>query len=442
MRFKTRDPSILRGALAGMALSVLLAGCGGDLFDVENPGRILDDDLNSIEAVNALVVGSSAAFSEGYDDNAFFIARGTDEMAGTGSYFSTGLWRRGVFNNEDFNGNWGDAQEARWTAEAGLLRMQEIEGYEFEGNELTAKAYLMAGFANRWLGETFCQVSYQDPYESDTGEALPKSAAFERGLGQFEEAVFHATQAGVDSLAQAATGGIAQMHADLGQWAQVTQYSEQIPTDYLYEAIYYNNTAAEINEFWNETHGRYEMSAIFTLAGDQDPPDPRAPYTDCRLSSDCTSELGADGTYPHLRQEKYDARGSNIPLVKGTEMRLLEAEAALNEGDLATAMDRINEARAHYGLDPLEATDGIGSGFTGDRDSMTGWDILDRERYFTLWLEGRRLYDLHRWDHPFLDGGTLIDAQGYIAEGRRDSCAPIAFDECQTNPNLGSDVCG
>lgn len=424
-----------------LAASVILTGCNGDLFDVQNPGRILDDDLNTLQGVNALVVGMSASFSEGYDDNSFFIARGTDEMAGTGSYFATGLWRRGIFNNEDFNGIWGDAQEARWTAEAGLERMREIEGYDFEGNELTARAYLMAGFSNRWLGETFCYVTYQAPYEGDTGEALPKSAAFERGIGHFEAAVSNAQQAGREDISTAATGGLAQMYADLGQWGQVTQYSEAVPTDFVYDAVYFNNTGAEINEFWNETFGRYEISAFHTLAGEQDPQDPRAPFTDCRVSDDCTSELGADGTYPHLRQEKYSQRGSDIPLVKGTEMRLLEAEAALNENDLGTAMDRINEARAFYGLDPLEATDGIGSGFTGDHESMTGWDILDRERQLTLWLEGRRLYDLHRWDHPFLDGGTLIDAQGYIAEGRRDSCAPIAFDECQTNPNLGGEAC-
>lgn len=53
--------------------------------------------------------------------------------------------------------------------------------------------------------------------------------------------------------------------------------------------------------------------------------------------------------------------------VKGTEMRLIEAEATLNNGHLATAMARINEARAHYGLDALESDGTIGS-ITGGED--------------------------------------------------------------------------
>ena len=40
--------------------------------------------------------------------------------------------------------------------------------------------------------------------------------------------------------------------------------------------------------------------------------------------------------------------------------------------------------------------------------SMSGWDILDRERHLTLWLEGRRLWDLHRWNHPHLNGGGVV----------------------------------
>ena len=66
---------------------------------------------------------------------------------------------------------------------------------------------------------------------------------------------------------------------------------------------------------------------------------------------------------------------------------------------------------------------------------MSGWDILDRERHLTLWLEGRRLWDLHRWDHPHLDGGGVV----YKATvARRASCMPIALDECQVNEKVSS----
>ena len=141
----------------------------------------------------------------------------------------------------------------------------------------------------------------------------------------------------------------------------------------------------------------------------------------------------------HFRQEKYPTKNDDIPVVKGTDMRLLEAENALMNGDLAGAMAKINEVRAFHGLGALVATTvgsitgGAGGG--AHPTSMTGWDILDRERHLTNWLEGRRLWDLHRWNHPHLDGGGVV----YFATvARRASCFPISDDECQVNENIDS----
>ena len=65
-----------------MVSVMVLAGCGGDIFDVKNPGAILDEDLNNPRGVSALVVGMSGDFSEGYDGQSFLNARGGDEMSG------------------------------------------------------------------------------------------------------------------------------------------------------------------------------------------------------------------------------------------------------------------------------------------------------------------------------------------------------------------------
>lgn len=417
--------------IAVVSTAVLLGGCG-DLFEVSNPGRILDEDLNTPLAVQTLVVGMSADFSEGYDGQSFADARLGDEMAGSGSYFLTGLLRRGVVNAEDIDGFWEDAHRARWTAESGLERMREIEDYDFDGNPFTARAFLFAAFSNRWLGENFCEVVYSGPYEADTGEVVPRTAAFERSIPQFEEAIAHAEQAGETELLMAARGGLAQAHLGLGQYDQAATIAAQVPTDFVYSALYSENSGRENNEIWLETHGRAEMSAYQALAGSYDPPDPRAPWVDCRETSCQAGATGADGETPHFAQMKYPDRGADIPLVKGTEMRLIEAEAALRGGDLDTFNEKVNEVRAHHDLDPIQATS-LGAEVTGDRNSMTAWDVLDRERHLTLWLEGRRMWDLHRWDHPFLDGGMIIYEP---LNARRDSCFPVSFSECQTNPNV------
>ena len=434
--------------LGALVAAVASTGCDESIFDVKNPGRILDDDLNTAQGVKSLVTGMSADFSASYDDLSFTTARLSDEIVGSGSYFSTGRYRRGLFDSEDSNGFWAGVQRARWVAEAGIIRMRNIEGYQFDGNPQTARAHLFGGLANRWFGENFCQVIFSQPYdeenpgpagEIDTGDAMERDAAFRRAIALLERAIQNA--GGDSDIVNAAEGGLAQVYMGLGDFSNAVAHSAKVPTDFVFAAAYSSNSSRETSQIWNETHGRHEISAWMTLAGTVGAGDPRTPWTDCSAEgSGCPSGNGADGQTIHVRQEKYPTRDDDIPLVKGTEMRLIEAEAALMAGDLTGAMAKINEMRAHHGLDPLESDGTIGSITGGDGGganltSMSGWDILDRERHLTLWLEGRRLWDLHRWDHPHLDGGGVV-YEATVA--RRASCMPISLDECQVNEKVSS----
>lgn len=439
----------LRSVLAAFMAAFALVGCDESLFEVKNPGRILDDDLNTPQGVTSLVTGMSSDFSVAYDNLTFTTAILSDEIVGSGSYFSTGRYRRGLFDSDDANGFWGGVQRARWVAEAGLIRMTGIDSYQFDGNESTARAWLFAGLANRWFGENFCGVIFSTPYteenrgpggEVDTGDYLDRREAFQRAVAALGEAVRHGASSGRQDIVHAAEGALAQANVGLDNWSAVATHAAKVPTDFVWNAIYSSNSGRETSQIWNETHGRHEVSAFMTVAGTYGADDPRTPWTDCSDSaSGCPSGNGADGQTIHYRQEKYPTRDDDIPLVKGTDMRLLEAEKALRDNDLAGAMAKINEVRAFHGLDPVESDGTIGTGPTGGEEgsanltSMSGWDILDRERHLTLWLEGRRLWDLHRWDHPHLDGGGVL----YRATvARRASCMPVSDDECQVNEKV------
>ena len=419
-----KSMKINRLLACGLLAAFASTGCDESIFDVTNPGRILDDDLNTAQGVSSLVTGMSADFSVGYDNLSFTTAILSDEIVGSGSYFSTGRYRRGLFDSEDSNGFWAAVQRARWVAEGGLQRMAAIEGYQFDGNAETARAHLFGGLANRWFGENFCDVVFSQPYtqenpgpggEVDTGERMDRNSAFQRAVALLEGAVRHGSSSGRADIVNAAEGGLAQVHLGMGDYSGATAHAAKVATDFVFSASYSSNSGREESQIWNETHGRHEISAWGTLAGTVGAGDPRTPWTDCSASgSGCASGNGADGETIHFRQDKYPTRDDDIPLVKGTEMRLIEAEAALRNNDIDMAMAKINEARAHYGLDPLTSDGTVGS-LTGGHDehgggahrtSMSGWDILDRERHLTLWLEGRRLWDLHRWDHPHLNGGA------------------------------------
>lgn len=438
LKHRTRGGRL--GALLTAAVLVVTAGCEG-MFDVTNPGRILDEDLNSPDMVPTLVVGMSADFSDVVDGMAFNVARLTDEISGSGSYFNTGRFRKGILDPDDTNGLWEQTHEARFMADDGLRRMQEdVEGFNFNNNPLVARAYLFQGLANRILGELFCEVAY------DGGAPEPRTVAFERAINALQQAISHGDGSGDEdgqAYATAARGGIAQAYVGLGDWDQAVQYASQVPTDFEYVAYYH--PGENTNVIYNETHGRPEISTYGVLAGQFDEPgEPRAPYIKCGVmqggsvegtgKAGCTYAQGADGETPHWMQMKYDTNGGDIRVVSGEEMRLIEAEAALRNNDLGTFTMKINEVRAQYGLDPIDEPAEVGElNYPHDLDDNDAWSILDRERHLTLWMEGRRLWDLHRWDHPFLAGGVTIDE---AAINPRASCLPIAQSECEVNDNI------
>ncbi len=64
-----------RGVWAPLTVSLFLtAGCG-DLFDIENPGEILDSALDDPDMISVLITGLSSDVSDFVDGNAFDVAR-------------------------------------------------------------------------------------------------------------------------------------------------------------------------------------------------------------------------------------------------------------------------------------------------------------------------------------------------------------------------------
>ena len=124
---------------------------------------------------------------------------------------------------------------------------------------------------------------------------------------------------------------------------------------------------------------------------------------------------GNDGKTPLYYQMKYADSGADVPLAKGLEMRLIEAEVMLRNGDLTGFLARVNNVRAALGLGPVTAA-----------TVQEAWSTLDRERFLTLWLEGRRLKDISR----FSNEGLVSFPSGRV------SCFPFGDTEIAGNPNL------
>ncbi len=193
-------------------------------------------------------------------------------------------------------------------------------------------------------------------------------------------------------------------------------------------------------------HDNGDPRTPYTVCGtwnDPDPtnPDPAQGVTPAGCTSGSGAHQGADGLTAHYRQDKYPERGSDIPRATGEEMHLIIAESYLQEGDLAMFIGEINALRAYHGLAPRAQPATVGAlDFPYADPADDALSILDEERYASLWLTGKRLFDLDRWNHPFLDGGFLAaNVPGASALARRVSCMPVPRNECELNPNLAGD---
>jgi hypothetical protein len=408
------------------AFLFILAGCDG-LFDIENPGEILDSDLNDPDLVAVLITGLSSDVSDFVDDAAFDVARLSDELAGSGSYADTGYFRIGWAEQDEVNNGWEQAHEAIWMAQLHVERIQEmLEPADFSANDDVARAWIFQGVSHRALGELYCQVVYSEPEEY--GTLQPKTVAFDSARSSFTRAL----NQGSGAYSTAAHAGLASVYAALGQWDQAAAEAALVPDDFEF-LVYYDDNDND-NVVYVESHRRAETSVFQTYSGSFTPPDPRAPHTKCDIDGGCVSVTGADGVTTAWRQDKFDDIGSEIVALSGKEARLIRAEAALQPGGagIIEFATHINAVRDMYGLDPIDPT-GLE---VGALEYPNAYDdalsILDAERHLTLWLEGRRLFDLHRWNHPFLNGGTVV----WDGEPRRDSCMPVPQGECGVNPNF------
>ena len=388
-----------------------LAGCS---LDVTNPGPIEDTKLQTPDAVPALVVGMSADYANVYDEMVRITAIASDELGHGGSYTQEGLWVRGIIRPEDVNGLWSGMHRARFEAESGIDRFKAFSGASFDyGTSVySARANLFAGLTNRLLGETVCGAVF------DNGPLQSDSAYFQRADTFFTEAIKIALVAkGATDVLNAAYGGRASVRAWLGNWDAAIADAALVPTAFVYNAIFSSNSTRENNSLVQETYVRREFS-VYNTSWAQVFKDPRVPWDTIKTSNGAI-QTGQDGKTPYFRQAKYIDLGADIPVVKGTEMRLLQAEAALRKSNIPSAYDFMNQARANYKMAAL----------TPAADLATAWKTLEFERGATLWLEARRLWDLRRWG---ADSGPAKNT--FLAA--RDKAVPVSLEEYQTNPNF------
>ncbi|MGH7615719.1 MAG: RagB/SusD family nutrient uptake outer membrane protein [Gemmatimonadaceae bacterium] len=386
---------------------VAVAFCAACDLTVSNPGPVQDSQLNTPAALPPLVNGMSGDLSAALGGYLTRHAITTDELVEAGNFTPDNFYAAGVIRPEDDIADWAAMQTARWSAESGLARMRAVRGAAFETDTITPWAYLWAGFANRMLGENMCTAVI------DGGPAQSDTVFFVRAESLFTRALTLAQTLKNTTVQSAALGGRASVRAAQGNWTGAVTDAALVPTAFVFNAVFSTNTGRENNTLVSNTVSSRQVSVFGTVYA-KSKADPRTPWDTVKTTANGV-QVGQNGTTPYFVQKKYPNLGSLVPLTKGTEMILLRAEAALRNNDVAGAMTLINQERAASSLPALTAT-----------TASAAQTIIQTERGAVLWLEGRRLWDLRRWQVA----GTSSFLTG------RATCLPVSSVEQGSNPNF------
>ena len=476
-------------AAAAMMGTLIAAGCA----DTEIQGVVLNEDLNTPELMIGLARGTNSEFADIFLATDFYwlMEAPGDGVASDGTTTSEIRYAVGDFTPRPFQSLWAQAHETVWAVFFTDERMKAVlPADDYASTPLMARNFMYGGHAERILGENFCELVYNygkdggillnnPPTVYDATKTVPRDSAFRRAIYMYERALTFA-EAGVAAgrtaidndplfdpalLVHAANAGLAQAYLNLGDYPRAAEFARKVPDTFadvvaLHEEVDGGNNTAE-HFLENDDMTLYRTPAALLW-----PTDPRVALVKCgewrttnlenststppasafiNMAAQCGHEnnefRSESNRYPLYVSKKYPDENADMELSSGAEMRLIEAEVALRAGNLAEFTAQVNRARAVRGVAPITQPTSVGA-LEWPNAQNDAWSILDRERYLELFLEVRRLWDLSRWDHPFISGNHVLLPRLVTQlppSGRKD-CLPIPQTECQVNPRLNCQV--
>jgi hypothetical protein len=420
-------------------LGIGVVGCNS-LLDVENPNRVVSDDVRDPDAAQAVANGALWEVQAGYTYMLMVYSQASDEFEWCGSRdafqeLDFGWIDRPLneFSDEAFK----DIAPGRWMADEAIEILLEHQANGEAGiDQPLAEAYMWSAFIYVTIADVFEDFTFSDMRVasppigsanmgqlyadaiSNLTAALALDSDMERELTAMRARTRHAQGVwnligntfspgnGLVSSAEAAADAAAALAIDPSNWEYVFSYNASTTG---------NDVASNVNSRLEMRFGdRYIIPEEAGKRRDRDAAnsgiallDPIDGVADMRLDDFMT---------PFEDAISY----GDLPILSAAEMHLIIAENALANNDIATFTTNINVARGWAGRTAW-----------ADGGAVTATEILAYERQVELFLQMRRLNDMYRFgirsdnwqdaSHAVQSPGTFfpitkaeIDANCYI----------------------------
>jgi starch-binding outer membrane protein, SusD/RagB family len=427
-------------ALAGVA--VAFAGCDLDsLLDVEDVDVVTEESAGRPEALPFAYAGAIRDFQiafTGYPssalDEGFVLASGmlSDEYD-IGGTFPTRIEvdRRNIQrDNGTMQAVFRKMHRARGAAERTARALEGANPADPRRGEILN----LAGFTYVFFGEMYCSgVPFSRIVDGETiwGPPTPTNEIFEIAITYFDQVLAFAQA--TPAQRNMARLGKGRALLNLNRVSDAAATVADVPTNFVYWLYHSDNSTTQNNGIWAALNNVKRYRVTDRHGGNGLPyrsaDDPRVPWF---VPSPPTA---FDATLTAYAQGLYMTRAANIPVTRGIEARLIEAEAALRQGAAGVSqfVSIHNALRATVaGLAPLDGSQI--AGMTQDQRV----NLHFQEKAFWTWQTGHRLGDQRRLmrqynrDQPGAGFGTGPHYKGDVFG--TDVNFPIPIEE-DANPN-------
>ena len=452
------------------AIVITVVGCDNPL-QTQDPDIVLPETLEGAEAIPTLVQGAISDFSLAYM-GAPIGGGSTEGIAAAVGLFSDEFVHSGTFNtrsdietrsidlrNGQLTTLFRNLQRARRAAERTYLFIED-NGDDPASDSRVAQMLNLAGYAYIFAAENFCSgvpFSRSNPDGTfEFGEQLTTAETYDLAIERFDAALLNLQTSDNPAREYLTSLGRARVLLNQGDFDGAASAAAAVPTDFRFQLEHSINTGLQENgvhnlntvfERWSVANSEGVNGLEFLGPGGT--LDVRVPWERTGGGTD----VGFDRQTEQYDLLKYPGRDKSSTLASGIEARLIEAEAALQNGDDAGWLLLLNDLRAEvadlFTRDQLDALrDRLGISGTdvrldpladpGSFDARVDLHFL--ERAFWLFAEGHRLSDLRRLVRQYgRDVESVYPTGDYFKGGvyGSDVVFLIPFDE-ENNPNFTS----
>jgi hypothetical protein len=385
--------------------AMLAAGCSG-VFDVEDPQAFGDGDLNDPVIIRNVADGAEGALHQAIDDVVVVTSLLGDEVESTSTWIdwediSEGRVRGDWATVGSFSGPQDGLLRARFAAQSAAERIKTVLGASANTSPLLTQVSWVDGFADLFLGMSFCEGPL-----TQGGPRSPNTAFFTQAVTKLTAALTLAN--GLPTADQTKWVPIirasrARANLFAGNFDAALADAQAVPAGFVKNAVYAEAAAVQQSTTGNQFHQNrnrsgglrrmYHTGVIGTFGStystgylrdwaNPTQPDPRMALT--RRAG----ELGVNNRFAYYGITKYSDRGADQPLLTKREMDLIEAEVYMRRNDFTNMTAKINGLRSAAGLSPI----------TAPTTAAAAQTALLNERMAVLFVEGFRMYDLHRFN--------------------------------------------